>query len=46
MSHQMSFVAAAYALGLSAVAVMVVASWAAMRRAERRAAELRAERRR
>ena len=46
MSHQMSFVAAAYGIGNGAVAVMLVASWAAMRRAERRAAQLRAERRR
>ncbi len=46
MSHQLNFVYAAYAIGLGAVAVMFVTSWAAMRRAERRAAQLRAERRR
>lgn len=46
MSDQMNFVAAAYALGLGAVVLMILGSWAAMRRAERRAAQLRGERRR
>ena len=46
MSGQMGFVWAAYAIGLGAVALMLIASFAAMRRAERRAERLRAERRR
>ena len=43
---QMSFVAAAYALGLGAIAALLSISWTSMIRAERHAARLRAERRR
>lgn len=39
--NQWHFVAAAYAVGLGGVAVLLAHSWLAMRRAERRRADVR-----
>jgi hypothetical protein len=46
MIAQTTYVLAAYAVGLTGIGAMLAASFVSMRRAERRAEELRASRRR